>query len=239
MPIPAVLGQFDVRLKPIPLQNPTGGRTATGGAVGIIAVLLEQDNTSNAAIAAGHNALDKAVRDGLNALIPTLTFGHQDPTDAEIEAMKKKIQDAVFAAIKQNVGIFGFLKALGNMDDHVGTAIFRFSHKELEAFGNSGLVFQQRFKNSDGDWQLQGRATAIPVDVPTGSLHIAISGIPDSVFVSPVTVSGPGVSQSINKDMTFTNLLPGTYTIRARNFVTGQVGKPGPHFLHRIRHSSR
>ncbi|HEX8111194.1 MAG TPA: hypothetical protein VF516_25865 [Kofleriaceae bacterium] len=231
VPIPAVLGEFDLRLKPIPLQSPVGSVTAVGGVVGIIAVLNEQDDTSDSAIAAGHNALDKAVRDSLNALIPTLTFTHQEPTDAEIKAMTKKISDTVLAAIKNNVATWDFLKVAGDMDDPLGNAMFYFSHSDLEARGISGIGFQQRFTNSDGDWELQGRATASPVGVTTGSLHIAISGIPNTGTIFPVTVSGPGLSQSLNKDTTFTKLLPGTYTIRASNFTTGQPGKPG-HQIH-------
>lgn len=235
VPIPVVLGEFDTQLKPIPLQTPTGGVTEVGGVVGIIAVPMEQDSTKDLAIAAGHNALNKAVRDGLNALIPTLSFTHQAPTDSDIEAMKKKIHDTVSAAISNGVGVWDWVKAAGDMDDNIGAEVFHFSHQELEARGISGIGFQRRFTGSGlndyGDWELQGRATASPVGVAVGSLHIAISGIPNTVAIFPVNISGPGVGQSVNKDTTFTNLLPGRYTIRASNFTTGQIGKPG-HRIH-------
>src|SRR5947207_4942237 len=67
VPIPAVIGEFNTRLKPIPLQQPIGTLTEVGGVVGVITVLMEQDNTPNAAIAQGHLALNKAVRDALDA----------------------------------------------------------------------------------------------------------------------------------------------------------------------------
>ena len=43
--------------------------------MGAIVVLMEEDSTPNSAIAKGHTALNKAVQDSLNALIPTLNFG--------------------------------------------------------------------------------------------------------------------------------------------------------------------
>jgi hypothetical protein len=224
VPIPVALGEFNTRLKPILLQQPVGNVKEVGGVVGVIAVLMEEDNTPNSAIASGHNALNKAVQDGLNALIPTLKFGHEEPTDAEIEAMKKKIGDTVTNAVANGVGIWDWISGLGNMDDKIGSEVFRFSHKQLEAQGVSGIGIQKRFTN-EGDWELQGRVTAFPVNVATGSLQVTLSGVPSTLTTFPVRVSGPGFTRTINKTTTFTDLVPGTYTITANGFTTGG-GKP-------------
>src|SRR5262245_39997389 len=105
--IPAALGEFATTLKPIPLQPTTpDGTTEVGGVLGVVTVLLEQDNTPNSAIAKGHRALNQAVRDALNELIPTLNFAHREPTPEEIEAMKKQIGDKVDDTISDNVSIF-------------------------------------------------------------------------------------------------------------------------------------
>jgi hypothetical protein len=223
VPIPPILGEFNTQLKPIPLLAPINGATHVGGVVGVIAVLMEEDNTRNSSIAKGHAALNKAVQDALNALIPTLKFGHQEPTDAEIEAMKKKIGDTVTSAIKNDVSIFDWLGGFGDMDDRIGSEVFRFSHGQLEARGISGIDIKKRFKN-EGDWELNGRVTAVPVGRPTtGSLHVTLSGIPDTLVptTSPVRVTGPGFNRTLNqKSATFNGLLPGVYTITAKGFST-------------------
>jgi len=224
-PIPLVLGDFKTRLKPIPLQQPVGNVTAVGGVVGVIAVVMEQDNTPDSAIAKGHVALNKAVQDALNALIPTLNFAHRAPTDQEIEAMKKKIGDAVSNAVSSDVSIWDWLGGFGNMDDQIGSEVFRFSHEELEAQGLNGIGIVRRFKN-EGDWELQGRVTAVPVGIPTGSLRISVSGVPSTLTVFPVRVAGPGFLRTLNKTTTFSGLLPGAYTITADGFSTGLPRKP-------------
>jgi len=223
--IPAVLGEFATHLKPIPLQQPVGDMKEVGGVMGIITVLMEEDSTPASAIAKGHAALNKAVKDSLNALIPTLNFGHQEPTDAEIGTMKKKIGDTVTNAVSNDVSVWDWLGGLGNMDDKIGSEVFRFSHKELEALGVSGIGFQQRFKN-EGDWELSGRVTAFPLDVRTGSLRVALSGVPTTLTTFPVRVSGPGFSRGLNKTTTLTGLVPGAYVITANGFNTGLVNKP-------------
>jgi len=225
VPIPAAIGEFKTRLKPIPLQTPIGDFKEVGGVMGAITVLMEEDNTPNSAIAKGHVALDKAVQDSLNALIPTLNFGHQEPTDAEIEAMKKTIGDAVSKAIADDVSVWDWLGGLGNMDDQIGAEVFRFSHTQLEAQGVSGIGIQKRF-NNEGDWELQGRVTAFPLNATTGNLLVTLSGVPTTLTTFPVRVTGPGFSQALNKTTTFTGLPTGMYTISANEFSTGQLNKP-------------
>jgi hypothetical protein len=225
VPIPAAIGEFKTRLKPIPLQQPIGSFKEVGGVMGMITVLMEEDNTPNSAIAKGHVALNKAVQDSLNALIPTLNFGHQEPTEQEVEAMKKKIGDAVTKAVSDDVSVWEWLGGLGNMDDQIGSEAFRFSHKQLEDAGVSGIAIQKRFRK-EGDWELQGRITGVPVSTTTGSLRIALSGIPTGLTMFPVRVTGPGFNRALNRTATLTGLLPGTYTITANEFTTGQVNKP-------------
>ncbi|WP_027891350.1 hypothetical protein [Calidithermus chliarophilus] len=225
VPIPAVIGEFRTRLKPIPLEQPVGNVKEVGGVVGVITVLMEEDNTPNSAIAKGHVALDKAVRESLNALVPTLNFAHQEPTDAEIEQMKARIGAAVTKAIKDDVSVWEWLGGFGNMDDRIGSEVFRFSHKELERAGAGGLEIRKRFKN-EGDWELQGRVTASPVSTAVGSLQITLRGIPTAAAVVPVRVTGPGFSKAVGRSTTLTGLPAGTYTITAGTFTTGLPGKP-------------
>jgi hypothetical protein len=221
VPIPPILGEFATTLKPIPLQQTApDGTTEVGGVVGVVTVLLEQDNTPNSAIAKGHRALDKAVRNALNELIPTLNFAHREPTPEEIEALKKKIGDKIDDTISDNVSIFDWLKGLGNMDDKIGSDVFRFSHDELAARGVSGISFNQRFRN-EGDWLIEGFIRATPVGQQPGNLSVELDGMPPNLTKFPVRVSGPGFIRNINRSQTIVGLNPGTYNVIASGFSTG------------------
>jgi len=55
-----------------------GSTTETGGVVGLITVLMEEDNTKSSAVAKGHLALNKAVQDTLNALLMSENFAPGD-----------------------------------------------------------------------------------------------------------------------------------------------------------------
>lgn len=226
VPIPAVIGQFNTRLRPIPLEQPVGKVTEVGGVMGVITVLMEEDNTKNSAVARGHEALNRAVQDSLNALIPTLNFFHPEPTPEEIEAMKQKIASAVANAIKDGVSVWDWLKGFGNMDDKIGSEVFRFSQADLESAGLGGLDIRRRFRN-EGDWEIQGRVTAAVVGAATGSLQVSVSGVPTTLATLPIHITGPsGFSRSINKTTTLTGLPVGTYVIRANGFNTGLPHKP-------------
>ena len=55
---------------------------------------------------------------------------------------------------------------------------------------------------------------------------MTISGIPSTVVVQTVTVRGPGFNRTIGKTSTFSGLVPGAYTLEARNFNTGKRNTP-------------
>jgi Bacterial Ig-like domain len=64
------------------------------------------------------------------------------------------------------------------------------------------------------------------VTATTGSLGVNISGAPDNL--AKVNVTGPNAysSGNLGSSKTLSNLEPGTYTITAEGFSTGQPGKP-------------
>lgn len=221
VPIPPVLGEFGTHVKPIPLQLPVNNVDAVGGIVGAIVILMEQDQTPASAIARGHDALNQTVRDSLNGLIPTLRFGHETPSPEEIEAIKKHIADTVTKAVGDNVSIWDWMGGAGNMDDRIGSEVFRFSHRELEAHGPSGIRINARFRHH-GDWELLGQVTAFPLNAPAGSLRVSLSGVPGVLATFPVRVTGPGLDRLLNQTTTFTDLAPGAYTITAQAFSTGR-----------------
>jgi hypothetical protein len=230
VPIPAELGSFSTQLTPIPLQVPVNGVTEVGGFVGLISILMEEDNTRGSAIAKGHEALNAAVQETLDGLIPKLNMRHPEPSEAEIKEMSDAIGNTVDQAISDNVDIWDWLAGAGNMDDKLGSQVFRFSHTQLEAQGISGLAMEARFTDGGilgfgGDWELQGRATGVPVHITTGAMAVTVTGIPSTVALSPVTVSGPGFHERLNHSTTFNGLPVGVYSVTADDFTTG-AGKP-------------
>jgi hypothetical protein len=162
--IPAAVGQFKTLLRPISLEKPVLGVSEIGGTVGCLVVLMEEDFTPDSAIAKGHVALNAAVQKCLNDLIPTLTISKPQPTPEDIEHIQSKLAAAVTAAIEADVDVFDWLGGFGNMDDKVGTAVFRVSHSELLAAGPTGVPVSQRWKN-EGDWQLTGTIVGSPVQI--------------------------------------------------------------------------
>ena len=163
--VPAALGAWSTRLCPIPLQEPIGTFREVGGVIGVVMVLLEEDNTPASAIAKGHRALDRAVRQALDALIPTLGFGHQEPTPEEIAALTRRVSQAVESAIRDDVSVWDWLGALGNMDDRIGSAVVQFGHDALLDAGTAGIGFRRDF-HSEGEWRITGRASGRRLVVP-------------------------------------------------------------------------
>ena len=161
--IPAIIGEWRTTLKPIPLTTPFGSLREVGGMMGCIVVLMEEDGTPAAAIQRGHEALDRNVRDGLAGVLATLSVAKPEPTEEDVAALSDAIGDAVKSAIKDGVSVLDWIGAFGNMDDQIGSAVFRFAHGQLEGMGGAPIPFARRWRN-EGDWEIFGavRATAIP-----------------------------------------------------------------------------
>lgn len=163
VPIPKAIGHFQTTLKPIPVE---GSSLTVGGAVGAIVVLMEEDSTPDDAIAKGHAALNKALADELNKLIPTFGLTKQSPTEDDLKNMENRIGAAVQGAIKEGVGFWDYLGSLfGNgQDDKIGTAEFLFSHSKLAENLNKALPLKKRWDSAhsdgNGDWTLTGKIVA-------------------------------------------------------------------------------
>lgn len=158
--IPAIIGEYHTTMKPIPLTTPILGRTEVGGLLGCIVVLMEEDFTNATAIAQGHDALNASVRDQLASVMSTISVAHQSPTDAEIDALSDKVGEAVKDAIGEGVSVLSWIGSYGNMDDEIGSAVFRFSHSQLEGMNGAPLPFSRRWDN-EGDWEIFGSVTAV------------------------------------------------------------------------------
>ena len=163
--IPSIIREYRTVIKPIPLTTPLFGLSEVGGMIGCIVILMEEDNTSNAAIALGHEALDSTVRDQLAAVLGTLTMSKSEPSEEDIAALTDQIGSAVERAIGHGVSVFDWIAGFGNMDDQIGSALFKFSHKQLEATAGGAIPFSRRWDN-EGDWELFGHIRATPIRRP-------------------------------------------------------------------------
>ncbi|MET0479541.1 MAG: hypothetical protein ABW222_16490, partial [Actinomycetota bacterium] len=87
--MPRSIGEFRTTLRPIPLseklQEDHPDEDARGGALGVVFVLLEEDQVTDAGARAGYAALVDYLRKQINDIIPTLYLGKQDITDEEID----------------------------------------------------------------------------------------------------------------------------------------------------------
>jgi hypothetical protein len=166
--IPAGIGEWHTQLQPIVL---TQGSTTipVPGIVGVVAVLMEQDNVSDGGAEQGHQALNNFVQSNINDFIHGINLldfiGVQNPQDKLnelIDAMKKKIQDgasgAVSAAIKKAQGFWSNLWSFINADDTIGSVTWTFSQQDIVQH-RYAISLDQRWRN-EGDWELFGAITA-------------------------------------------------------------------------------
>ena len=157
--IPAIIGEYHTIMTPIRLTRPFGSITELGGMLGCVVVLMEEDFTGDSAIQRGHDALDSNVRDRLAALVGSLSISKPEPTDDDVSALSDQIGAAVKDAIGDGVSVLSWIAGFGNMDDQIGSAVFRFSHKQLEGSNGMRIPFGRRWAN-EGDWQIFGGITA-------------------------------------------------------------------------------
>jgi Polyglycine hydrolase-like, structural repeat len=153
--IPKAIGQFETALAPIPIA---GTSLSVAGVAGVIAILMEADATPDDAVAAGHAALNKALADNLNKLIPTLGLEKQTVTDDDVKALQSKIVSAVTSAIAADINVWDAIGACftGNcQDDQIGTAKFFFTHTQFDQSVGTPIPLKQHWAN-EGDWTLNG-----------------------------------------------------------------------------------
>jgi polyglycine hydrolase-like protein len=160
--IPSVLGKFTTTLRPIP--TPFAGKTV-GGMCGFIAILLEEDSTSDHDINVGHAALNHAVQTGIDKLIKTLGVTKQEVTDAEIAALEKSISTKVESAIANEVdffqGIWSYIGFGNGQDDKLGTAKFLGTHGDLakKVGDTQNLSWKWNPGDGEGSWTMNASVT--------------------------------------------------------------------------------
>jgi hypothetical protein len=166
--IPAAVGEWHNQLQPIILTKGTT-TMAVPGIVGVVAVLMEEDNVSDSGAEKGHQALNNFVQTEINKFIHGINLidfinvpNPQDKLNELIDAMKKKIQDGaagvVGKAIENAQGFWSNLWSGLNKDDKIGSVVYTFSQQDIVQRRYS-IPLDQRWKN-EGDWELFGSISA-------------------------------------------------------------------------------
>lgn len=154
--IPSAIGEYETILSPIP-GPPSFPGMEFGGVVGVVVILMEEDNVSDDGAEAGHAALNNAVRDALQSIIDTRSISNQDVTDKEIDGFTDSIGDKVRAAIKSEQNIFENIWSWLNPDDTIGTKVFLFNQSDLDP--STTISFSKRWQN-EGDWEIFGHISS-------------------------------------------------------------------------------
>jgi hypothetical protein len=118
--IPVNIATYGTVLQPIPALG-----SVIPGVIGCVAIVLIQRSTPANAVSQGHDALNTAIQQQLDTLIPTFGISNQ-PTPAnllaDIQNLKKNVISAVEGAISNALTVWQ--KLAGDQDVECMTAIF-------------------------------------------------------------------------------------------------------------------
>lgn len=162
VPIPIDIGEWQTNLKSIPAPPSLESLLPDGfgGVIGVVCILMEEDNVTDDGAESGHSALNNAVQAALNNIIATRSFTNQDISEGELETFESDIKTAIENAIKDQQDFFENIWSWLNKDDTIGSKVFFFKQDDLQE--DLEVDFSERWKN-EGDWELKGHITASPL----------------------------------------------------------------------------
>ena len=177
--VPSDVGVFRTSLVPIPLSDALRQQLpdedAQSGIFGLVLVLMEEDQVTDAGANAGYATLADFLQRELDRIIPTLSIFKQDVSDDEIDDLTDKAFGAVEAAIRHVQdrweNVWSFLDA----DDTIGFKLLRWRHdKIVEAGGH--IDISERFQTIANqvvtqDWLVEGQLQAVPAEI-IGPAHL-------------------------------------------------------------------
>ncbi|MBT4484680.1 MAG: hypothetical protein HOC71_13500, partial [Candidatus Latescibacteria bacterium] len=114
--IPTVIGEWQTSLKPIPVP-PSMGPLTFSGYIGVVCILMEEDNVSDDGAEAGHAALNNDVQAALDDIISTRTFTNKSISRNELKRFKNDIHRNIDTAIIEKQSFFKNIWSVINYDD--------------------------------------------------------------------------------------------------------------------------
>jgi hypothetical protein len=160
--IPETVGQFEARLKPIPIPESLKDLADLAGIevpddlpgfVGIVVVLMEEDNVTDDGAEAGHRALNDAIQAAIQQVIDTRSIENPGVSDEDIQGLTDGISDKISDAISEQQSFFENIWSWLNPDDQIGKKVFLFNTDDLH--GKTSIPLEERWEN-EGDWEIKG-----------------------------------------------------------------------------------
>jgi hypothetical protein len=179
--IPQAIGSWETELHPIkvPFFNYN-----IPGMVGVVTVLMEEENVSAQGAEAGHDALNRYVRQAVNQSIKD--FDVRDIDVENIQASIKAyfagkvssfvdgIEVAVSGAVRSAQNLIQNLWSLLDRDELIGYEIWDYNSVELGK-APGPIKFSRRWEvGANGDWELFGQVWVGKKDGPTGEVEVEI-----------------------------------------------------------------
>ena len=166
--IPPPVGTWTTNLQPISLVLPSGQTILLPGQIGVIALLMEENDTPNDAVEAGHQALNKLVQTQLQQFIDGLDTGAigaliseitgPSPSMAALTAAAIQVFNQLFTPVKNNImqfapsaieaaianslNLIGGLGTIISADERDGQIFYQFTQDQLtQSNVGSKIVF--------------------------------------------------------------------------------------------------
>jgi len=133
------------------------------GAFGALYLLMEEDFTEEETAENARRALREAFEEELNdTVIPSISLTNQEVTEATMEEIESRVQQAVTQAVIEGLnlwwlllGVWGIL-FIADQDDPLGAAVPTMSHFAIAKGADQEIDKRLRGKDQ-GDWSLRGR----------------------------------------------------------------------------------
>ena len=208
--IPRAIGELLGTLRPIPLadgiQHQLPAVPDAGGVVGVVFVLMEEDQVSDEGAEAGHARLNSLVEEAINGFIlpvgvvgtqedakTKLGVAKQDIPEEDIQALKDRAPDVIQAAIVDAQGTWDNLWSLLDGDDQLGVAVLTYHYEDLvNNYWDISERFQHVTNTTSGpviaeNWRVLGEAQGVSADSYTYAdlRRSEVAGTPAAAARSP------------------------------------------------------
>jgi hypothetical protein len=178
--IPSGLGEWSTLLVPIPVDpaiTALTGNTEFPATIGFVAVVMTQENVTDQAAEAGHQALNAGVQAALSDLLAGIKPGNQMISDDDINNAVSKIPDQVSHAIENAQSFSENLSILltNSADKEMGHKIITWSQPQLQAPNdNQNISFEV---GSFSFWETDGTLNAVDLcDVTSAQILVSRKG---------------------------------------------------------------
>lgn len=218
--IPPGLGRWDTVLTPIPIADSAkpfaNGEVDLPGTIGVVCILMEEDNLSDSSALAGYNAFCSTFESKMNERINSLTAARLSALDTPEgreedrlfqEGLAQAIRDAIGSAIEDDLSVlWAAWNWLAGPDQTLGSGSFVFDHDDLverdqialEARWKEGVsvdwstdVFVDgpgRFIESGGEWKIYGHVASVPLPADSSGFGPIITFSQDEMAMRDFTM---------------------------------------------------